>query len=139
MTASGSLRQQLDGWAVHVAAVRSGNLQVSRELSGLEGFSRAELSPRLDYLALVGGVLGWGGGWGTVTLVPVPAAGAQVDVQQLAKAEDQDLKVPSTLPGRAAVEDIKCAPLRHPSIHAVGLAQSSEHISAEAGRHGAVK
>ena len=116
MTASSSSRQQLDGWAEHVAAVRSGDLQVSKRLSGLEAFDRAVLSPRLDYVAAVQGV------WQTVTLVPVPAAEVQVDLQQLVEAEGQDLKVPSTRPGHAQVQDVRCAPLQHPSVHGAGLA-----------------
>ena len=106
MTASGSSRQQLDGWAEHVAAVRSGDLQVSRQLSGLKAFSWSELSPRLDYLAVVKSVGRF------VTLVPVPAAGAQVDLQHLVEAEGQDLVVPSTRPGWAQVTDLRCAHLQ---------------------------
>ena len=127
MTAGSSLRQQVDGWAEHVAAIRSGNLQLSRQLSGLEAFSRAELSPRLDYLAAVPH------GRNTVALVLVPATGAQVNLQQLMEAEGRDLEVPGTRPLKARVEDVRCAHLqqRH-------RCTGSVHASAGAGRHGAV-
>ena len=99
--AGSSSRQQLDQWAVHMATVRSGNLQLSRRLS-LADCYWAELSPQLDYVAAIQR------GRPALTLFRMPGSAMEVDLPQQLEAVGQDLAMPNPQPPEMEVAELRC-------------------------------
>ena len=91
---------------MHMATVRSGNLQLSRRLSGLDDCCWAVLSPQLD------GVAADIRGDSTITLVPVPATGAEVDLLQQLMAAGQQLSVPNIQLDLMGDFAVRCKPVQ---------------------------
>ena len=100
----GSLCEQLDGWARHVATVQQGGLQLSRQLCSMHAIDnssngQAKLSPKLDVLATA-----WCEDEGIgAKLVPVPTAGALVDLDEHLQAAATALTAKRTF-----VRNIRC-------------------------------